>query len=289
MIRRLVAICVLTAAAAVVAAGAAERATFILTNGQRVSGELTYKGGVVYTLDGRDYSSDDVAVIDFTGGGDPPVSELQQLPVSVTQEHERDMFVMRDGTAVKGKLYHIAADGTSIIFDPLGGSSAADRRTVPSSQIARIYINAPKARQVFASALSAAANPTTVPTTSAGGITVPANQAWTDTNITVRRGEWVSFNASGQIEVSAGTIANPDGSSSWTGPRTGFPVPAMAIGGLIGKVGNSAPFPIGSNTKPIQMVAGGGLSGGGRLYLGINDTYCADNKGSFTVTINRGQ
>lgn len=288
MIRRLIAICVLTAAATVVTARAAERATFILTNGQRVNGELTYKGGTVYTLDGKDYSSDDVAVIDFAGGGgDPAASELQQLPVSVTQEHERDLFVMRDGSAVKGKLYHIAADGTSISFDPLGGSSAADRRTVPSSQIARVYINAPKARQLFANTLNAAANPQTVATPAAGGFTVPANQAWTDTGISVRAGALVSFNASGQIEVAVGTgnerFANPDGSSSWTGPRTNYPVPGMAIGGLIGKAGNTAPFPIGSNTKPIRMPASG------RLYLGINDDYCQDNKGAFTVAINRGQ
>jgi hypothetical protein len=284
MIRRVAAICVLTAASAVMIAAAAERATFVLTNGQHVSGELTYKGGTVYTLDGKDYPSDDVAVIDFVGG-EPPASELQQLPASVTQEHERDMFVMRDGNVVKGKLYHIAPDGSSISFDPLGGSSAADRRTVPSSQIARIYINAPKARAVYASALNAPP-PATVATTGTGGsITVQGNQPWTDTGITVRRGDWVSFSASGQIQVTGGEgadrVATPDGSASWSGPRTNYPIPAMAVGGLIGKVGNSAPFPVGSKTQPIQMPAAG------RLYLGINDDHLPDNSGSFTVVVKK--
>ena len=97
-------------------AAGAERATFVLTNGQRVSGELTYKGGTVYTLDGRDYPADEVAVIDFAGG-EPPASELRQLPTGAGKEHERDMFVMRDGQITRGKLYHIAADGTSIVIE----------------------------------------------------------------------------------------------------------------------------------------------------------------------------
>ena len=39
----------------------------------------------------------------------------------------------------------------------------------------------------------------------------------------------------------------------------------MPVGGLIGRVGNSRPFPIGSNSQPITMPENG------RLYLGIND------------------
>ena len=44
-------------------------------------------------------------------------------------------------------------------------------------------------------------------------------------------------------------------------------------GALIGKVGNSAPFLIGSNTQPILMPANG------RLMLGINDDGFGDNTG----------
>jgi hypothetical protein len=55
----------------------------------------------------------------------------------------------------------------------------------------------------------------------------------------------------------------------------------MAVGGLIFKVGNSAPSPIGSNNQPITMPANG------RLYLGINDDEFGDNSGAFTVMIGR--
>lgn len=282
MIRRLLAISLLTAATAVVTV-AAERATFVLTNGQRVSGELTYKGGTVYTLDGRDYPSDEVAVIDFVGG-EPPLAELQRLPAHVTREHERDLFVMRDGTIVQGKLYHIASDGTSVSFDPLGTTGVGDRRTVPSSQMARIYINAPKARAVYASVLNAPAPPVAtsgVVPGSGAGITVQANQPWTDTGITVRRGQRLTFTTTGQIQIGADRSAGPDGGGPVEGVRTGFPVPEMGTGGLIFRIGNSRAYPIGSNSQPIPMPANG------RLFLGINDDHFADNAGSFSVVVSR--
>jgi hypothetical protein len=50
---------------------------------------------------------------------------------------------------------------------------------------------------------------------------------------------------------------------------------------LIGKVGNSAPFPIGSNTQPIVMPADG------RLMLGVNDNDWSDNSGFFSVVVTK--
>jgi hypothetical protein len=286
MIRRFVAAGLVTAAVIVVVAGA-ERATFVLANGQRVSGELTYKGGTVYTLDGKDYPSDEVAVIEFAGG-EPPVSELRQLPSSVTQEHERDMFVMRDGSIVKGKLYHIAADGSSVSFDPLGTTGVGDRRTVPASQIARIYINAPKARSVYASRLNESTSQSAVATTgveSAGGqtVTVQANQPWTDTGINVRRGMPLIFTTSGEIQVGPGRSTGAEGTDPSGADTSRYPIRGMGLGGLIGRVGNSAPFRIGSSSEPIRMPATG------RLFLGINDDHHPDNSGSFNVVVKRAQ
>ncbi len=279
MIRRLIVVCVLAAATAVVAASA-ERATFVLTNGQRVSGELTYKGGTVYTLDGRDYPADQVAVIDFAGG-EPPADELRKLPASVTREHERDMFVMRNGDVVQGKLYHIAADGSSISFDPLGTTGVGDRRTVPSNQIARVYINAPKARSVYANVLNPSAErPAEVGTTGEGqSVTVQANQAWTDTGMNVRRGQPMIFTTSGEIQVGAGRPAGAEGTDPSGADTSKYPIRGMGLGGLIGRVGNSAPFRIGSSTQPIRMPATG------RLFLGVNDDHHNDNSGSFSVAV----
>ena len=112
-----------------------------------------------------------------------------------------------------------------------------------------------------------------------------ANQAWTDTGISVVRGEQISFTTSGQIRVaqgsSRGSSAGPDGNRSVNASRANQPVPAMAPGGLIARVGGGAPFAIGSNTQPITMPANG------RLYLGVNLDQVADNSGAFIVSIRR--
>ena len=78
MIRRLALTGVLFGCTTMAALGA-RPATFVLTNGERVSGELTYKGGSSFTLNGRDYPSTQVAIIAFQQG-DPTAAELNQLP-----------------------------------------------------------------------------------------------------------------------------------------------------------------------------------------------------------------
>ena len=72
--------------------------------------------------------------------------------------------------------------------------------------------------------------------------------------------------------------AGPDGNRDLPA-RAAYPVRDMPVGGLIGRVGNSAPFPIGSTTSPIPMPASG------RLYLGVNDDFLQDNSGNFDVNI----
>jgi len=287
MIRKILLTGVLIGCTTMAALGA-RPATFVLTSGERVSGELTYKGGTDFTLNGRDYPSTQVAIIAFQAG-DPPAAELSQLPDTDNppDEHNRHMFVLRNGQVIHGKLYHISADGETIIFDPLGGNSVADRRSIPASEIARIYITATSARSIYNNVLNAPP-PAAVATSGIapnGAIIVAANQPWTDTGINVRRGDRVSFNTTGQIRVTLGTepegVAGPDGSGAFQGSRARYPVPSMPVGGLIFKVGNSAPSPIGSNSQPITMPANG------RLYLGVNDDEFGDNSGAFTVTIVR--
>src|SRR5437660_9550048 len=114
MIRRLLASCVVTACLGGVAL-ANHQATFVLRNGERVSGELTYKGGASYTLNGRDYPSTEVAIIAFEPG-DPPASELNQIPTTdnPADEHERHVFVTKDGQVIRGKLYDFSPDGETV-------------------------------------------------------------------------------------------------------------------------------------------------------------------------------
>ena len=283
MIRRVFTSCVLAAClGAVVMAN--HSATFVLRSGERVSGELSYKGGTSYTLNGRDYPSNDIALIEFVGG-EPSADELNQIPHvdNNPSEHERHVFDTRSGEVIFGKIYHISADGNVFTYDRRGGG----RQELSADQLARVYVNPAGARRVYASVLHNGA-PAAVATSGAvpsGAIAVNANQAWTDTSINVVKGDRISFVTNGQIRIAPGPnaefTATADGSGGVNVPRTNYPVPAMATGGLIARVGNSAAFPIGSNTQPITMPVNG------RLYLGINDDQVGDNSGAFFVSIRR--
>jgi len=60
-----------------------------------------------------------------------------------------------------------------------------------------------------------------------------------------------------------------------------YPLQGVPAGALIGRVGNGAPFAIGTNTAPITMPANG------PLMLGINDDVLNDNSGSYSVNMSR--
>jgi hypothetical protein len=250
-------------------------ATFVLRSGERVSGELSYKGGTSYTLNGKDYPSNDIAIIEFVPGA-PSAAELNQIPTvdNNPSEHERHVFVTRDGQVIFGKIYQISADGNTITFDRREGG----RQDIAADNLARVYVNPAGARSVYASVLGSA-TPGAV-ATSGTTITVPANQAWTDTGITVNQGDKVVFQASGTITYgrSPGQTATPDGGQD---RRAQYPAPSLPVGALLGRIGNGAPFGIGTQTQPLPMPASG------RLMLGVNDNELADNGGSYTVVVSK--
>jgi hypothetical protein len=274
MIRRLITSCGLVACLGVVAL-ANHPATFVLRNGDRVSGELSYKGGTTYTLNGRDYPSNDIALIEFVPG-EPSAAELNAIPTvdNNPSEHERHVFVTRNGEIIFGKIYHISPDGNTITFDRREGG----RQDIAADNLARVYVNPAGARSVYNRIV--AANTPVGTSGTAMTIQVPANQAWTDTGITVNQGDRVAFQASGTITYgrSAGQTATPDGGAD---RRANYPDPTAPVGALIGKVGNSAPFGIGSQSQPLGMPASG------RLMIGVNDNELADNGGFFTVVVVR--
>lgn len=256
-------------------------ATFVMRNGERLRGELSYKGGSAYTLNGRDIESTEVAVIAFVND-DPSATELRQIPPmdNNPSELERHVFVTRDGKVLLGKLYKFSPDGEMVTYDARAGG----RRDVPANDLARIYINPGAARSVYSGILNTAPPPQLAAPTG-GGIIVNGSQPWTDTGINVRKGEWVAFSATGQVRIAHGdspeTVANPNGAGTGPASRQDYPIPTMAVGGLIGRVGNAKPFEIGSETKAIRM------TDAGRLSLGINDVEFGDNSGAFGVTIKR--
>src|SRR5215831_18690043 len=223
--------------------------TFVMRGGERHTGTLVYHNTSDFNLiengTEKSYRASDIAMIDF-GGGDPAASELNQLPTGTPSELQSNRLVTRDGNVI------------------------------------HLYMNTDAARSTFAATLNAAPAATPTGTSGqalpAGAIQVNANQAWTDTNVNVKKGDRLSFSTTGQIAIRQNStdMIGPDGSG--TENRAGAPIPAMGLGGLIGRVGTGAPFPIGSSSQAITMPANG------RLYLGVNDAGVSDNSGSFVVT-----
>jgi hypothetical protein len=109
-------------------------------------------------------------------------------------------------------------------------------------------------------------------------IGVDANQAWTDTGLNVRSGEMVTFDADGRVQLSD-NFNDVVGVAGLTNRRTiDAPLTRAPAGALIARVGNSSIFLVG-NRRQVRMPASG------RLYLGVNDDYLADNDGQFRVMV----
>ena len=244
---------------------AQENATLVLRSGEKVAGQLVDMGGVGFTVrvngQERQIATNDVSVIDFTGNGDVSEADLNR----------GQTLWLRNGQTVDGQLYDIA--GTSPLKITLK-TSTGDREFA-SSEIGRIVLSRPSPGV----ATSGSSSTTGVP--EGTGVAVPGNTAWTPTGQTVRRGDRLSFTATGEVRLStdASDVANANGSRAGR-KAAGAPVPDAAAGALIARVGNSAPFPIGEN-QTVTMPANG------QLFLGINDDHVADNQGGYRVTLQR--
>jgi hypothetical protein len=115
--------------------------------------------------------------------------------------------------------------------------------------------------------------------TSGDFIRVEGTRPWTDTGITVRAGDTITFDGQGTVRISnsRNDIAGVGGTLS--GRReANAPLPNQTAGALIARIGNSPPLFIG-NRRSVRAPFGG------RLYLGVNDDYLNDNSGDFQVTV----
>jgi len=268
----------------------AESATFILNDGKRVSGILAIRlneGNVNIRRDKNSFelSRDngkaaeyipvpDVAVIDFVEGT-PGRGELEGL---VYGDHS---LAMRDGSNRKGRFVDIM-NGTTVRWQRENSTLTDD---IPIRNIRRVYLNTESAWRAFnfqpsASSGNSGGGSTATPATPSGpGVEVQANQAWTDTGVTVRRGERIRFVASGEIVYGGGQRTGPGGNAAMKSPA--YPMPGLGVGTLIGRVGNGPAFPIGGAGQTVGMAAAG------RLQLGINDDQFGDNSGAYRVQIVR--
>lgn len=240
-------------------------ATLTLRSGEKVNGDLIDLGGVGYTVkvngNERQIAQHDVAVIDFTGGN---MSEADWAKFTGTSQ-----VILRNGQTIDGSLYDIGG------LNPLRLTirTSNGEREVSSNEVARIVMARPD--NVATGTSGVAATPAV-----AGAITVHANQPWTNTGITVKKGQRVTFTTSGEVQLSdnPNDIATADGAKDQR-HAANAPIRQVSAGALIARVGNGAPFPIGSNNQAITMPANG------VLYLGINDDGFPDNRGNFQVVV----
>jgi len=290
------------AAAHVSTPSAAERVTLVMTDGQRMSGTIGSQGDrgergfdrtVSLTSDDGSVervSLADVAIIDF-GGGTPSDRELRNM----TASGGPNVLMFRDGTSQPGTFIDIFR-GNTVRWR----SESNQTENIAVGEVSRIYVNPTAARTALNSSSgrwnersgrlrdrSGRWNDSTDRSVGTSGrldsatVDVDAHQQWTNTGIVVRRGDRLAFRATGHVKFAQGETqsAGPDGNASMKSPN--YPVSGMPVGVLIGRVGSSAPFAIGSNTQPIAMPADG------RLMLGVNDDEIADNSGVFSVAVTR--
>jgi hypothetical protein len=257
---------ILTAVTASLAAAAP--VTVILRSGDRVMGDLVdlNSGGFVVRVRGAEQqiARGEVAAITFTN---------TQIPAAETGKIQdgRTFVVLHDGQTFYGSLADIG--GTSPLR--LSFRTPDGDRELNSDQVARIYFASWQGMPgSTGSQTDASLDP------GGAGMTVPANPCWTSTGRSVRQGQRVRFNGSGEIQLSG----DQDDVAGVAGSRTGrtsasAPIPGALAGALIGRVGNSRPFGIGDQKIALGMPAAG------MLFLGINDDHCGDNRGQFKVEI----
>jgi hypothetical protein len=110
-------------------------------------------------------------------------------------------------------------------------------------------------------------------------VRVAATTQWVNTGITVRAGDNVYFDASGEVHWGPNREDGPVGERN-SPSNPGRPIPASPAAALIGRVGDrGTPFLNGDQPGPYRM------RNSGQLFLGINDDVLTDNRGAFTVTI----
>ncbi len=252
-------------------------ATLILRSGERVSGQLWDHARVGFTIkvNGQDKTipTADVAVVDFTG---KPMTDADWAKVP----EGKHVLWMTSGHFVTGQFTDIG--GTNPLY--LSWKDNDGERNYSSRETARIVLartdNAVAATSGKQEGTPAAPR-SGIASGMGGGIVVSGKEAWTSTGIAVRRGEWVTFNSTGEIRLTtdAADVAGAAGSAA-NRTAANAQVPGASIGTLIGRVGNSQPFVIGNQTR-VQMPANG------VLFLGINDDHHGDNSGELRVEVER--
>jgi len=255
-----------------------DRATVQLRDGTKVEGRIeALSQGTLFLrvslADQRKIPVSSVALIDRKGGA----SGLPDTEVREARNAEQ-LLLLTNGSSVKGQLVQIRGGEGSGDEGPRTytfRTSTGEERNYPPEQVSRIYMGSYPFESTARDAGVAQA-PAQVP---AGGVRVPAASGWVATGLTVRRGDIVSFDTTGEVQLSdnAADRAKPAGTARMA---PGAPMPSVNAGALIGRIGSGQPFGIGDQTTLT-------MPGAGMLYLAANDDERSDNAGEFVVVVNR--
>ncbi|MDO8681706.1 MAG: hypothetical protein Q7R30_24615 [Acidobacteriota bacterium] len=257
-----------------------DRATVQMRDGTKVEGRIEeLAGGTLFLRvsqhDQRRINVGDIALIDKRGGASGlPATEIREARGA---DH---VLLLNGGSSVRGRLVTIKggegsgdAGPRTYVFRTVDGSE----RQFGPGEVARIYLGSYPFEAAVSGHTAADVPPTSVPS---GGIRVPATAAWVSTGLNVRKGDWVTFNTTGEVQLSENVNDRARSAGSSRVARLS-PLPNVNAGALIGRIGmNGQPFGIGDQAT-VPMPAAG------VLYLSVNDDERADNAGEFIVVASR--
>lgn len=273
-----------------VAAAQEDRATVQMRDGTKFEGrieELTGGGELFVRVtqdDQRRVPLSAVALIDRVGGASGlPDTEVREAAGSP------HLLLLSNGSSVKGQLLAIRGGLGSANGDQprtyVFRSNDGREETFQPQQIARIYTGSyPFAAQVQTPAAATDAAPAAAPGLDAGevapgAVRVPASAGWVNTGLRVRKGEYLSFSTTGEVQLSDNSADRAHAAGS---PRQAPAalLPTVGVGALIGRIGAGQAFGIGDQSSvPMPF--------DGMLFLAVNDDHRADNSGEFIVQISR--
>ena len=190
-----------------------------------------------------------------------------------------DVLVLRDGRRVQGRL--IGVNEGMVEFEVQRSRFNRERMRLEQAEVVRIEFDeftrpGDGGDTVGTGKDADGSRPTGMRERE---VTVSAELAWRDTGLLLRAGQTVYFSVSGRVRWGPGREDGPGGERN--SPRNDArPIPSRPGAALIGRIGEGTEyFFVGSNAGPLR------IRSDGRLYLGINDDFLADNSGSFRVTV----
>ncbi len=198
------------------------------------------------------------------------------LPITLAA----DTLILRNGQRIQGDL--IAVRGNTVEFEEQRNFGGRRTIRIDRDEIVRIEFDRGGAGNNWNNGGGGSSGWNRDDNGRPGGMrerqsSVSATTDWTDTGIDVRSGQTIYLSASGQVRWGKDRRDGPEGERN-SPFNAGRPLPNRPAAALIGRIGNDVFF-VGNDQGAIRV------RNSGRLYLGINDDYLADNSGSFRVTV----